>query len=78
MKIAIISDIHGNLPALQTVLAETAAGGVNSAINSGDTLCDPLAAACAAELLMARQMLKLPTRKLSASDARALAELSDE
>ena len=52
-------------------------------------MCDPLAAACTAELLMARlipmiegndewQILTLPTRKSSASNARALAELSNE
>lgn len=89
MKIAIISDIHGNLPALQTVLAEIATEGVDSTINCGDTLGGPLAAARTAELLMARQipmiagnherqMLTLPTSKLSASDACALAELSNE
>ena len=45
MKTAIISDIHGNLPALQTVLAEIASEGVDSTINCGDTLGGSLAAA---------------------------------
>lgn len=80
MKIAIISDIHGNPPVLQTVLAEIATEGVDSTINCGYTLGGPMAAARTAELLMARQipmiagnherqMLTLPTSKLSASDA---------
>ena len=42
MKIAIMSDIHGNLPSLQAVLAEIDAEGVDHIINVGDTLGGPL------------------------------------
>ena len=87
MKIAIISDIHGNLPALQAVLAEIDHAGVDHIINCGDTLGGPLEAARTADLLMQRQipmiagnherqMLTLPPEKMNASDTCALAELS--
>ena len=45
MKIAAISDIHGNLNALQAVLAEMDREGVDHIINCGDTLSGPLAMA---------------------------------
>ena len=87
MKIAIISDIHGNLPALQAVLAEIDRANVDHIINCGDTLGGPLEAARTADVLMQRQipmiagnherqMLTLPPRKMNASDTCALAELS--
>ena len=87
MKIAIISDIHGNMPALQAALAEIDEAGVDHIINCGDTLGGPLEAARTADLLMQRQipmiagnherqMLTLPASKMNASDTCALAELS--
>ena len=87
MKIAIISDIHGNLPALQAVLSDIDQLGVDLIINCGDTLAGPLEAARTADLLMARgipmvagnherQMLTLPPDNMGPSDTCALAELS--
>ena len=87
MKIAILSDIHGNLPALQAVLAEIDALGVDSIINVGDTLGGPLESARTADLLMSRgipmiagnherQLLTLPPDKLNRSDACAASEIS--
>lgn len=87
MKIAVISDIHGNLPALQAVLAEIDEEGVDEIVNCGDTLGGPLQAAETAELLMKRQipmiagnherqMLTLPANKLSLSDACARSQIS--
>ena len=35
-RIAIISDIHGNLPALEAVLADIAARGINRIYGLGD------------------------------------------
>lgn len=36
MRIAAISDIHGNLAALQAVLADIARRGVDTTVNLGD------------------------------------------
>jgi predicted phosphodiesterase len=54
MKLAVISDIHGNLPALQAVLADIATQGVDQTVNLGDILSGPLQPAETADLLMAR------------------------
>lgn len=80
MKIAVISDIHGNLPALQAVLADIDRQGIGQIINCGDTLGGPLASARTADVLMQRgipmiagnherQLLTLPPDKLNRSDA---------
>lgn len=60
MKLAIISDIHGNLLALRAVLADAARQGVDQTVNLGDILSGPLQPAETADLLMA---LNLPTIK---------------
>lgn len=54
MKIAIISDIHGNLLALQAVLADIVSQGVDQTVNLGDILSGPLQPAETADLLMAQ------------------------
>jgi len=36
LRIAIVSDIHGNLPALEAVLADIAALGADAIVNLGD------------------------------------------
>lgn len=54
MKIAVISDIHGNLLALQAVLADIARQGVDQTVNLGDMLSGPLQPAETADLLMAQ------------------------
>ena len=87
MKIAIISDIHGNLPALQAVLAEIDREGVDHIINVGDTLGGPLESSRTADLLTTRgilmiagnherQLLTLPLHKLNRSDACTACEVS--
>ena len=53
MKLAVISDIHGNLPALQAVLADIARQGVDQTLNLGDILSGPLQPLETADLLMA-------------------------
>ena len=87
MKIATISDIHGNLPALLAVLAEIDAAGVDHIINVGDTLGGPLESAKTADLLMQRkipmiagnherQLLNFPPHKLNRSDSCTASEIS--
>jgi predicted phosphodiesterase len=58
MRIAAISDIHGNLPALNAVLADIARRGADLIVNGGDILSGPLWPRETADLLMA---LQLPT-----------------
>jgi predicted phosphodiesterase len=54
MKLAVISDIHGNLLALEAVLADIARQGVDQTVNLGDILSGPLQVAETADLLMAQ------------------------
>lgn len=89
MKIAAISDIHGNLNALQAVLAEIDRANVDHIINCGDTLGGPLESAKTADLLTARgipmiagnherQLLTLRPEKLNRSDACTAGEITAE
>jgi putative phosphoesterase len=79
MKIAAISDIHGNLDALDAVLADIGRRGVDLIVNLGDILSGPLLPSETADRLMA---LDLPTirgnheRQLLAPDRDAMG-LSD-
>jgi predicted phosphodiesterase len=77
MRLAVVSDIHGNLPALHAVVAD--AGRVDGWLNLGDTLAGPLWPAETADYLMQRgwptiagnherQMLSLEPWRLSAAD----------
>ena len=58
MKIAVISDIHGNIAALNAVLADASMQGVDQIVNLGDILSGSLFPAETADLLMA---MALPT-----------------
>ena len=83
---AVLSDIHGNLPALEAVLAEIAAEGIGQVVQLGDALSGPLWPAETAARLMGlgwpaiagnheRQLLTLPRARQGASDAYADAQL---
>jgi predicted phosphodiesterase len=75
MRIAAISDIHGNLFALDAVLADIDRRGVDLIVNLGDILSGPLLPCETADRLMA---LDLPTvrgnhdRQVSSTDPRQL------
>lgn len=78
--VAILSDIHGNLPALEAVIADAEAQGCTHFANLGDSLSGPLWPVETANLLMARdwptiagnherQLLTLDRARMNASDA---------
>jgi hypothetical protein len=54
MRFAAIADVHGNRFALEAVLADMAANGINEAVNLGDHVSGPLEAARTADVLMER------------------------
>ena len=58
MRLAIISDVHGNLLALETVLADLRTRGVDATVNLGDCATSPLWPRETMELL---DTLSLPT-----------------
>jgi predicted phosphodiesterase len=87
MKFAAISDIHGNLPALEAVLADIAREGVDATVNLGDIVSGPLWPAETADRLMAldlptlagnheRQVLTQSLDKMGASDRHAHGQLA--
>jgi predicted phosphodiesterase len=88
MRFAVVSDIHGNLPALQAVLAELTTERVDAVLNLGDIVSGPLWPRETAALLMP---LAWPTiagnherqalaghRRMGFSDAFAAVHLSPE
>jgi predicted phosphodiesterase len=52
MRFAAIADVHGNLMALEAVLADIAVLGIREVVNLGDHVSGPLEAARTADLLM--------------------------
>jgi putative phosphoesterase len=86
MRIAVVSDIHGNLPALEAVVADFQRHGVDAVVNLGDSLSGPLLPLETAQYLMAqdwthlsgnheRQILDTAVPQ-GASDAYARAQLT--
>ena len=73
MRLAVLSDIHGNLPALEAVIADARARGCDGFVNLGDSVSGPLWPAETAALLMAHCW---PT--LAGNQDRAVATLSVE
>jgi predicted phosphodiesterase len=58
MRIAVLSDIHGNVFALEAALADVKRQGADVVVNAGDILSGPLEPAATADLLLS---LGLPT-----------------
>jgi len=58
MRIAVISDVHGNLPALEAVLTDIKGRGADFTVNLGDCVTSPL---WPKETFEALQSLALPT-----------------
>ena len=86
MRIAVVSDIHGNLAALQAVVEDFRRRGVDRVINLGDSLSGPLLPLQTARFLMAsgwlhlagnheRQLLTQTAAQWSPADAYAHAQL---
>lgn len=84
--IAVLSDIHGNLPALEAVIVDAQAAGATRFVNLGDSLSGPLWPAETAALLMRldwptiagnheRQLLTDAPDRMNASDRFARAAL---
>ena len=53
MRVAVLSDVHGNVPALDAVLADVARQGVDATVCLGDHVSGPIDPAGAADRLMA-------------------------
>lgn len=79
MRIAVISDVHGNLGALTAVLADIDLRGVDQVVDLGDKLSGPLFPAETADLMLGRdivhiagnherQVLELPPDRMGLSD----------
>jgi predicted phosphodiesterase len=71
MKFAAIADVHGNIAALEVVLADIAALGIADVVNLGDHVSGPLEAARTADPLIARGF-----PSIRGDQDRRLAELS--
>ncbi|MBK7353106.1 MAG: metallophosphoesterase family protein [Nitrosomonas sp.] len=59
MRIAVVSDIHGNLPALEAVVSHFKRIGIDKVINLGDSLSGPLLPLETAQFLMAQDWIHL-------------------
>ena len=87
MRIAVISDIHSNLPALEAVLADIAGRAVDATVNLGDCVAGPLWPAETMASLAALRMVTVrgnhdrwlydrPPERLPPVDRFALTQLS--
>jgi predicted phosphodiesterase len=59
MRTAVLTDIHGNLPALEAVVADALAGGCDSFVNLGDIVSGPLWPRETADYLMAQDWITI-------------------
>ena len=59
VRFAAIADIHGNLDALEAVLADIAREGITDVVNLGDHVSGPMEAAKTADLLRAQDFVTI-------------------
>ena len=59
MRIAVVSDIHGNLPALEAVVRDFTRRGVDAVVNLGDHVSGPLLPLETAQFLMGQDWVHL-------------------
>lgn len=89
VRIAVIADVHGNLPALDAVLADVARRGVPHVVDLGDCVSGPLFPRETADRLLSlrlptvrgnheRQLLTLDPGRMGAADAHAASTLRPE
>jgi putative phosphoesterase len=89
MRVAVIADIHGNLPALEAVVADIKRRAVNRIINLGDCVSGPLWPREVCESLMARDDLIIrgnhdrwvsdrDPKRMGASDRYAYSQLNQD
>lgn len=87
MRIAVVADIHGNLDALEAVIADMAGQAPDLVVNLGDTVSGPLDAAATADRLVAlgwltvrgnhdRHVASLPRDAMGRSDRAAFDQLT--
>ncbi len=80
MRIAVLADIHGNLPALEAVVRDFTRRGFDAVVNLGDSVSGPLLPVETTQFLMAqdwvhiagngeRQILAGKPEERNASDA---------
>lgn len=88
MRLAFVSDLHGNLDALEAVVADLAEVAPDLVVNLGDCLSGPLDAAASCDRLIDlgwttlrgnhdRQLLDRPIEAMGASDAATARALAD-
>ncbi len=88
MRIAVLSDVHGNLGALEAVLSDIAGRSVDVTVNLGDLLSGGLQPRETGDRLLAldlptvrgnheRQVLTVPPERMSASDRLAHDSITD-
>lgn len=88
-RFAVVSDIHGNLPALEAVIDDISRNGLEHVVNLGDNLSGPLWPVETGERLLAlnwltiagnhdRQLLDRPVSEMGENDAFAAARLTPE
>jgi predicted phosphodiesterase len=80
MRVAVLADIHGNLPALEAVLRDVEAAGVDAVVLGGDLADGPMPAQTLDRLEeLAERAIWFITGNIqaSASDAEALAAFNE-